>query len=120
MHADFDMLSSHTYRSGLIQVLQYVLYACQNFHSSAFTLTRWQDLYVNRHQYFRWTPRTAWLTFAYVVAVPSIFGYLAYTTDVSNYTSSRQPHDTLHPSLCHALLLFTVLRSQTLRSRPML
>ena len=40
-------------------------------------------MYVNRHKYFRWTPRTAWLTFAYVVAIPSVFGYMAYTTDVS-------------------------------------
>lgn len=39
-------------------------------------------MYVNRHKYFRWTPRTAWLTFAYVVLVPGIFGYMAYTTDV--------------------------------------
>ena len=40
-------------------------------------------MYVNRHQYFRWTGRTAWLTFAYVVAFPAAMGYLAYTTDVS-------------------------------------
>ncbi|KAI9788494.1 MAG: hypothetical protein M1835_002241 [Candelina submexicana] len=39
------------------------------------------DMYVNRHKYFRWTPRTAWLTFVYVVAVPSIFGYMGYVTD---------------------------------------
>lgn len=37
----------------------------------------------NRHKYFRWTPRTAWITFAYVVVVPSIVGYVAYQTDVS-------------------------------------
>lgn len=40
------------------------------------------DMFVNRHQYFRWTPRTAYLTFAYVVAFPAFIGYLAYTTDV--------------------------------------
>ena len=40
-------------------------------------------MYVNRHKYFRWTRRTTWLTFAYVVAVPAVFGYMAYTTDVS-------------------------------------
>ncbi len=40
-------------------------------------------MYVNRHKYFRWTPRTAWLTFVYVVAVPTVFGTMAYVTDVS-------------------------------------
>ncbi|KAH7041314.1 NADH:ubiquinone oxidoreductase 6.6kD subunit [Microdochium trichocladiopsis] len=35
----------------------------------------------NRFRYFRWTPRTAWITFAYVVAVPSIVGVIAYRTD---------------------------------------
>lgn len=38
---------------------------------------------VNRHKFFRWTPRTARITFAYVVAFPALIGYLAYTTDVS-------------------------------------
>ena len=38
---------------------------------------------VNRHKYFRWTGRTARITFAYMVAFPALIGYLAYTTDVS-------------------------------------
>jgi hypothetical protein len=38
---------------------------------------------VNRYKYFRWTTRTAWISFAYVVAVPSVIGYLGYVTDVS-------------------------------------
>lgn len=37
----------------------------------------------NRHHYFRWTPRTARLTFIYVAVIPSIMGYIAYKTDVS-------------------------------------
>jgi hypothetical protein len=37
----------------------------------------------NRHKYFRWTPRTAWITFAYVLVVPTMVGILAYKTDVS-------------------------------------
>ncbi|KAF5634552.1 nadh:ubiquinone oxidoreductase subunit [Fusarium sp. NRRL 52700] len=36
-----------------------------------------------RHHYFRWTPRTARLTFIYVAVVPSIMGYIAYKTDVT-------------------------------------
>lgn len=41
------------------------------------------DMTMKRARYFRWTPRTTWLTFAYVVVVPSIFGYMGYVTDVS-------------------------------------
>jgi hypothetical protein len=37
----------------------------------------------NRHKYFRWTKRTAWLTFAYVVLVPSMLGTAGYMTEVS-------------------------------------
>ena len=36
-----------------------------------------------RHLYFRWTPRTAKISFMYIVLVPGILGYLAYKTDVS-------------------------------------
>ncbi|KAK0125224.1 hypothetical protein ONS96_009081 [Cadophora gregata f. sp. sojae] len=38
-------------------------------------------MWINRHKYFRWTGRTARITFAYVVAFPALIGYLAYTTD---------------------------------------
>lgn len=51
------------------------------------------DMMVNRHKYFRWTGRTARITFAYVVAVPALIGYLAYTTDVSAlWTKWRRPY----------------------------
>lgn len=36
----------------------------------------------NRYKYFRWTPRTAWITFVYVAVVPTIVGTLAYKTEV--------------------------------------
>ncbi|EHA57966.1 hypothetical protein MCOR27_003711 [Pyricularia oryzae] len=35
----------------------------------------------NRYKYFRWTPRTVKISLMYVVVVPSILGYFAYTTD---------------------------------------
>lgn len=41
-----------------------------------------------RHHYFRWTPRTARLTFIYVAVVPAIMGYIAYKTDVSQGTGT--------------------------------
>jgi hypothetical protein len=39
---------------------------------------------VNRHKYFRWTKRTAFLTTMYVVVVPATLGYFGYITDVSS------------------------------------
>lgn len=39
-------------------------------------------MYVKRHEFFRWTPRTTWLTFVYVALVPGAFLYLGYRTDV--------------------------------------
>ncbi|CAL3964812.1 hypothetical protein PZA11_002267 [Diplocarpon coronariae] len=44
-------------------------------------LVKYNNMWVNRHKYFRITGRTARITFAYVVAFPSLIGYLAYTTD---------------------------------------
>ncbi|KAK4504804.1 hypothetical protein PRZ48_002766 [Zasmidium cellare] len=38
-------------------------------------------MYVKRHEFFRWTPRTAWLTVTYVVAVPAAFVYMAFATE---------------------------------------
>ncbi|ORY70053.1 NADH:ubiquinone oxidoreductase 6.6kD subunit [Pseudomassariella vexata] len=35
----------------------------------------------NRHKFFRWTPRTARITFMYAVVVPAIFTVIAYNTD---------------------------------------
>lgn len=36
----------------------------------------------HRYKYFRWTKRTAWLTFTYVVAVPAFVGYWGYQFEV--------------------------------------
>ncbi|KAF1914524.1 hypothetical protein BDU57DRAFT_549677 [Ampelomyces quisqualis] len=44
-------------------------------------IVKWHNMTVNRHKYFRWTKRTAWLTFAYVILVPSILGTAGYMTD---------------------------------------
>jgi hypothetical protein len=41
------------------------------------------DMVVNRHKYFRWTRRTAWISFAYVVLVPAMLGTAGYMTEVS-------------------------------------
>ncbi|KAL1887648.1 hypothetical protein Cpir12675_006465 [Ceratocystis pirilliformis] len=34
-----------------------------------------------RYQYFRWTPRTARISFIYIFVVPSIVGMMAYKMD---------------------------------------
>ena len=36
-----------------------------------------------RYRYFRWTPRTAGLTFLCAAVIPGIVGYMAFKTDVS-------------------------------------
>ncbi|KAI1469561.1 uncharacterized protein F4812DRAFT_423643 [Daldinia caldariorum] len=43
----------------------------------------------NRHKYFRWTPRTARITFMYMVVVPTVLGVIAYKTDVSCSNPAR-------------------------------
>ena len=45
------------------------------------------DMNANRWKYFRWTPRTAWITFVYVAVVPSVLGYVGYVTEVSGLLS---------------------------------
>ncbi|KAI2612469.1 NADH:ubiquinone oxidoreductase 6.6kD subunit [Hypoxylon fragiforme] len=39
------------------------------------------NMTTNRHKYFRWTPRTARISFMYLVFVPTILGIVAYKTD---------------------------------------
>ncbi|KKY15820.1 putative nadh:ubiquinone oxidoreductase subunit [Diplodia seriata] len=39
------------------------------------------DVGPNRYKYFRWTPRTAWISFWVAIAVPSVVGLVAYNTD---------------------------------------
>lgn len=59
----------------------------------------------NRYKYFRWTPRTALISFNYVVLVPGILGYFAYSTEVGVLFSfppfeglGRGRHNGLPPS----------------------
>jgi len=44
-------------------------------------LEKYYELNANRYKYFRWTPRTAWISFCYMALVPGILGYVAYKTD---------------------------------------
>lgn len=42
-------------------------------------------MYINRHKYFRWNRKTATIGFMYMVAIPSVVGYIGYKTEVSRY-----------------------------------
>ncbi|KAF1835811.1 hypothetical protein BDW02DRAFT_522249 [Decorospora gaudefroyi] len=44
-------------------------------------IIKWANMNANRHKYFRWTRRTAWITFAYVVLVPGLLGTAGYMTE---------------------------------------
>ncbi|KAF2469858.1 uncharacterized protein BDR25DRAFT_304261 [Lindgomyces ingoldianus] len=44
-------------------------------------LIRYNSMWTNRHKYFRWTPRTAWITFVYMVLVPLPVGIAGYMTE---------------------------------------
>ncbi|KAL2164442.1 hypothetical protein VTH06DRAFT_3658 [Thermothelomyces fergusii] len=44
-------------------------------------LVRVGSMTQNRYKYFRWTKRTARITFVYAVVIPTIIGYLAYKND---------------------------------------
>lgn len=45
-------------------------------------LVRYANMYVHRHEYFRWTTKTAWNTITFVVIIPSIIGYIGWKYDV--------------------------------------
>ncbi|KAI9147966.1 NADH:ubiquinone oxidoreductase 6.6kD subunit [Paramyrothecium foliicola] len=55
-----------------------------------------QAMQRTRHQYFRWTSRTAKITFMYVLVVPAIFGYVAYKTDGLYDLRAKRKGDTLY------------------------
>jgi hypothetical protein len=44
-------------------------------------LVKYSNMWVKRHEFFRITPRTGFVSFMYIVAFPAFIGYLAYTTD---------------------------------------
>ncbi|KAK3696513.1 hypothetical protein LTR37_017931 [Vermiconidia calcicola] len=58
-------------------------------------LVRYANMYVKRHEYFRWTPRTAWLSFVYVMAVPAVGLYFAYKTEGKYDMRGKRRGDTI-------------------------
>ena len=54
------------------------------------TALAFAELNKNRWRYFRWTPRTAFISFMYAGFVPLVTGYLFWKTDVSRLTLATQ------------------------------
>ena len=40
------------------------------------------EVNANRWKYFRWTPRHAFFSFVYMLAIPATLGYISYNTEV--------------------------------------
>ncbi|EPE36756.1 hypothetical protein GLAREA_08919 [Glarea lozoyensis ATCC 20868] len=47
-------------------------------------LLKYNSVIQSRHKYFRWTGRTARITFAYMFLFPAFIGVLAYRYEVCN------------------------------------
>ncbi|KAH6644618.1 hypothetical protein C7974DRAFT_420080 [Boeremia exigua] len=58
-------------------------------------IIKWNNMVVNRHKYFRWTKRTAFLTTMYVVVVPATLGYFGYITDGKWNLRGKRRGDTI-------------------------
>ncbi|KAL1978620.1 hypothetical protein VTN31DRAFT_1479 [Thermomyces dupontii] len=44
-------------------------------------LQKYYELNATRYKYFRWTPRTAWITLVYGAIVPTLIGIVGYKYD---------------------------------------
>jgi hypothetical protein len=45
-------------------------------------LTHHSELNANRYKYFKWTPRHAWTSIIYAIAIPATLTLVAYKTEV--------------------------------------
>ncbi|EXJ83551.1 hypothetical protein A1O1_07174, partial [Capronia coronata CBS 617.96] len=53
------------------------------------------ELNKERWRYFRWTPRTAWISFMYAIAVPSALGYVFAKADGKYVLRGKLRGDTI-------------------------
>ncbi|KAF2034013.1 hypothetical protein EK21DRAFT_108428 [Setomelanomma holmii] len=58
-------------------------------------IIKWANMTTNRHKYFRWTRRTAWLSFAYVMLVPAMLGTAGYMTEGKWEMRGKRRGDTI-------------------------
>ncbi|KAJ5378436.1 hypothetical protein N7509_011555 [Penicillium cosmopolitanum] len=45
-------------------------------------LQKYYELNANRYKYFKWTPRHAWTSIIYAIAIPATLTLVAYKTEV--------------------------------------
>ncbi|KAJ9193854.1 hypothetical protein DTO166G4_115 [Paecilomyces variotii] len=58
-------------------------------------IQKYYELNQTRFRYFRWTPRTAWLTLVYVGIIPAALTYVAYKTDGKYELRGKRRGDTI-------------------------
>ncbi|TVY35841.1 hypothetical protein LOCC1_G007464, partial [Lachnellula occidentalis] len=58
-------------------------------------LVKYNNMMVNRHKYFRWTGRTARITFAYMIAFPAFIGFIAYKSEGKYDMRGKRKGDTI-------------------------
>ncbi|KAI5806228.1 hypothetical protein EDC01DRAFT_778088 [Geopyxis carbonaria] len=58
-------------------------------------LTKYAQLNTNRYRFFRWTPRTAKLSFIYVIAVPAVVVALGFATDGKYHLRGKRRGDVI-------------------------
>ncbi|EEH39532.1 hypothetical protein PAAG_08800 [Paracoccidioides lutzii Pb01] len=58
-------------------------------------LQKYYELNINRYKYFRWTPRTAWISFCYMALVPGILAYIGCKTDGKFEFRGKRRGDTI-------------------------
>ncbi|GAB7341743.1 hypothetical protein MBLNU457_g0077t1 [Dothideomycetes sp. NU457] len=58
-------------------------------------LVRYANMYVKRHEYFRWTRRTAFLSLTYVFAIPGALWYISRSTEGKYEMRGKRRGDTI-------------------------
>ncbi|KAJ5241617.1 NADH:ubiquinone oxidoreductase 6.6kD subunit [Penicillium citrinum] len=58
-------------------------------------LQKYYELNANRYKYFRWTPRHAWTSIIYAVAIPAALTLVAYKTEGMFELRGKRKGDTI-------------------------
>ncbi|OQE14738.1 hypothetical protein PENSTE_c033G00857 [Penicillium steckii] len=58
-------------------------------------LQKYYELNANRYKYFRWTPRHAWTSIIYAVAIPAALTLVAYKTEGMFELRGKRKGDTM-------------------------
>lgn len=56
-------------------------------------IMRLNEMHENRYKYFRWTKRTAWLSFCYIIVGPAVCFSIGYFTDGKYNFRAKQRGD---------------------------